>query len=76
MLINLKEFSVAKVVAALTDPGNRHETRVKHSCDDEKLFLHPDWLLANFETSGRGKQWTDENYYKRFRDHQTLAQEE
>ena len=31
---------------------NRHFTRVKHSCNDEELTRHPEWLYENFIESG------------------------
>lgn len=66
MPIDIRDYNVGQIVDALTSPLNRHETRVKHSCSDEELYLHPDWLLQHYVDSGRAKQWQADHYYDRF----------
>ncbi len=58
---NLNGYNVAQIVDALTSPGNRHETRVYHSCSDEELYQNPSWLLQNYLESGRAKKWCEEH---------------
>jgi hypothetical protein len=41
-------LSTHVIVESLNNPKNRHETRVRHDCSDEELYLRPDWLVQNW----------------------------
>ena len=56
-MLNIREYNVGQIVDALTNPQNRHETRVRYSCSDEELYLPPDWLLQQYVDSGRAREW-------------------
>jgi hypothetical protein len=40
------------IVEALNNPQNRHETRVRYGCNDETLYLHPEWLILTYLEKG------------------------
>ncbi len=42
------EFSSQKIFAIILDKNDRHRARVKHSCNDDELYFHPEWLLEAF----------------------------
>ena len=41
-------LGIFTLVEALNNPHNRHETRVKYSCDDNELHNHPEWLVSTY----------------------------
>ncbi len=44
------DLGLHDIVEALNNPYNRHETRVKYSCNDEQLYQHPEWLIMTYMT--------------------------
>jgi hypothetical protein len=36
------------LIEVLNNPMNRHKTRVKYSCSDEYLYVHPELLVETY----------------------------
>jgi len=36
------------LIEILNNPMNRHKTRVKYSCSDEYLYVHPELLVETY----------------------------
>ncbi len=51
-VFDLRSYTNAQWVEALTCPINRHGTREKHRCDDWELFKHPKWLVEHYHENG------------------------
>lgn len=49
---DLRKYTRAQIVDAISCPCNRHCTRVEHSCDDFELYKHPEWLLHHYIENG------------------------
>ena len=49
---DLRRYTRAQMVEALTCPLNRDMTRREHSCDDWELFKHPEWLMWHYHENG------------------------
>jgi hypothetical protein len=60
-MFDLKGYNVAQIIDALTNPLNRHTTRVEHCCSDDELYYHPDWLLKHYAENGGAEKWAKEH---------------
>jgi len=60
MFTNQYNYNLTEIVEAISNPVNRHETRVKYSCDDEILHKHPEFLIDNWTRSGRAVEFIKE----------------
>lgn len=54
-IFDIRHYSHAQIVDALTCPVNRHMTRVEHDCNDQDLYENPEWLLAHYVKHGGAK---------------------
>jgi len=41
-------ISITMLIEILNNPMNRHKTRVKYSCSDEYLYVHPELLAETY----------------------------
>ena len=47
-----RKYNYDQIVDALTCPVNRHMTRIEHSCNDQDLYEHPEWLVNHYVKHG------------------------
>lgn len=43
-----EDYKIKEIIAIILDETNRDLARTKHSCNDDELFFHPEWLLESF----------------------------
>ena len=41
-------INISVLIEILNNPMNRHKTRVKYSCSDEYLYVHPELLVETY----------------------------
>lgn len=60
-MFDLKGYNTHQIIDALTCPINRHCTRVEHSCTDEDLYHHPEWLLQHYYENKGAEKWANDH---------------
>ena len=48
--------NIQQIIEACLCPTNRYATMVEHSCNEQDLFNHPDWLMEHYVKSGGAKR--------------------